>query len=157
VALKRFGQALQRARVRDGIAYVHLGRLPSDQEHIVAQLAEFCLGMAGAEVSAVSGVFGGRLVMSTRALRTDAQLGERLREKFSSYGSAGGHPVMAKVVLRLRAWKADHPFADDRQIERAVFNALRDALRAEWRGRRAGAADARNWNSAAFRTAESGE
>ena len=43
--------------MRNGLAYVHLGLLPADQEHIVAQLAEFCLGMAGAEISAVSGVF----------------------------------------------------------------------------------------------------
>jgi nanoRNase/pAp phosphatase (c-di-AMP/oligoRNAs hydrolase) len=129
LALKRFGQALQRARVRDGLAYLHLGRLPEDQEHIVAQLAEFCLGMAGAEVSAVSGVFGTKLVMSTRALSPDARLGDRLRAIFLSYGSAGGHPVMAKTVVELAAWRKDHPFDDERGLERTVLRALRRSLR----------------------------
>jgi len=125
--LKRFGRALETARVRNGLAYVHLGRLPKDQEHIVAQLAEFCLGMLSAEVSAVSGVFGGRLVMSTRALNADARLGARLRLLFGRYGSAGGHPVMAKAVIELSAWKEDHAFADDAQLERSVRAAMRKA------------------------------
>jgi nanoRNase/pAp phosphatase (c-di-AMP/oligoRNAs hydrolase) len=124
LALKRLGQALQHARVRDGLAYVHLGKLPEDQEHIVAQLAEFCLGMAGATVSAVSGVFGSKLVMSTRALSPSAQLGERLRTIFAPYGSAGGHPVMAKTVIDLKAWRADHPFADQKGLKRSVRREL---------------------------------
>lgn len=128
LALKRFGDALQRPRVHDGLAYVHLGRLPEDQEHIVAQLAEFCLGMAGASVSAVSGVFGTNLVMSTRALSPGARLGERLRAEFKRYGSAGGHPVMAKAVMDLEAWRRAHPFTDARSLERTVSRALRKAL-----------------------------
>jgi nanoRNase/pAp phosphatase (c-di-AMP/oligoRNAs hydrolase) len=157
VALKRFGQALQRARVRDGLAYAHLGKLPLDQEHIVAQLADFCLGMAGAEVSAVSGVFGARLVMSTRALSPDAQLGERLRDRFSAYGSAGGHPVMAKVVLRLSKWRKDHPYRDDRELERGVLAALREALQAKRRRRRTGGTDARNWSTSAYEAVATAE
>ncbi len=124
LALRRLGQALQRARVRDGLAYVHLGRLPADQEHIVAQLAEFCLGMEGATISAVSGVFGGNLVMSTRALSPTAQLGERLRTLFLPYGSAGGHPVMAKAVVDLESWRADHQFSDQKGLERTIRRAL---------------------------------
>lgn len=128
LALKRLGQALQHARVQDGLAYVHLGKLPADQEHIVAQLAEFCLGMAGATVSAVSGVFGSKLVMSTRSLSPAAQLGEHLRALFSPYGSAGGHPVMAKTVIDLKAWRADHPSSDQRGLERSVRRVLREEL-----------------------------
>jgi nanoRNase/pAp phosphatase (c-di-AMP/oligoRNAs hydrolase) len=129
VALKRFGQALQHARVHDGLAYVHLGKLPEDQEHIVAQLAEFCLGIAGAEVSAVSGVFGDKLVMSTRALSPNALLGERLRKIFLPYGSAGGHPVMAKTVVDMAAWRKDHPSAGAHGLERSVLRELRRSLR----------------------------
>jgi nanoRNase/pAp phosphatase (c-di-AMP/oligoRNAs hydrolase) len=124
LALRRLGQALQHARVRNGLAYVHLGKLPADQEHIVAQLAEFCLGMAGATVSAVSGVFGSKLVMSTRSLSPSAQLGEHLRAIFARYGSAGGHPVMAKTVVDLKAWRADHPFTDQKGLERSVRREL---------------------------------
>ena len=128
LALERFGQALEHARVHNGLAYVHLGRLPAAQEHIVAQLAEFCLGMAGAEKAVVSGVFGSNLVMSARALSPKARLGERLRAAFARYGSAGGHPVMAKAVLRLTSWRADHPFEDDAALARAVNRSLRRTL-----------------------------
>jgi len=128
LALRRLGQALQRARVRDGLAYVHLGRLPADQEHVVAQLAEFCLGMEGAAISAVSGVFGGNLVMSTRALSPAARLGDRLRSVFLQYGSAGGHPVMAKAVIDLRSWRAEHPFQDQKGLERTIRRALASVL-----------------------------
>ena len=128
LALKRFGQALQHATVRRGIAYLHLGRLPKDQEHVVAQLAEFGLGMKGADVAAVSGVFGRNLVMSTRALSPQAELGERLRAIFDEYGSAGGHPVMAKAVVSLAKWRAAHPFTDERGLERSIWNALQSAL-----------------------------
>jgi len=136
LALKRFGEALQRPRVHGGLAYVHLGRLPEDQEHIVAQLAEFCLGMAGASVSAVSGVFGENLVMSTRALSPEAKLGDRLRAAFKRYGSAGGHPVMAKAVMGLDQWRRDHPFRDTRSLERTVQQALRKALAVSSNGTR---------------------
>jgi nanoRNase/pAp phosphatase (c-di-AMP/oligoRNAs hydrolase) len=128
LALKRLGQALQRARVHDGLAYIHLGKLPADQEHIVAQLAEFCLGMKGATISAVSGVFGSNLVMSTRALSPSARLGDHLRAIFSPYGSAGGHPVMAKAVIDLESWLADHPSRDERGLERTMRRVLREEL-----------------------------
>jgi nanoRNase/pAp phosphatase (c-di-AMP/oligoRNAs hydrolase) len=128
LALRRLGQALQHTRVRDGLAYVHLGRLPADQEHVVAQLAEFCLGMEGATISAVSGIFGANLVMSTRALSASARLGERLRSIFLPYGSAGGHPVMAKAVIELRSWRADHPFEDQKGLERTIRRALAGAI-----------------------------
>jgi hypothetical protein len=80
--------------------------------------------MEGAPVSAVSGVFGSRLVMSTRALSPSARLGDHLRTLFSSYGSAGGHPVMAKTVIDLKSWRADHPFTDQKGLERTVRRAL---------------------------------
>lgn len=131
LALRRFGVALQRARVVGGLAYIHLGRLPEDQEHIVAQLAEFCLGMAGASVSAVSGLFGPNIVMSTRALSPGTRLGERLRAAFMRFGSAGGHPVMAKAVMDIDAWRGAHAFTDERSLERGVLRALRRALAAE--------------------------
>ncbi|HJU64372.1 MAG TPA: hypothetical protein VJ596_01785 [Gemmatimonadaceae bacterium] len=124
LALKRFGKALERVRQRRGLVYVHLGRLPAEQEHIVAQLAEFCLGVEGADVAAVSGIFGGKLVMSTRALWPEARLNEMLRDLFAEYGSAGGHPVMAKAVVKLIEWRKAHPYHDDRELERIVRREL---------------------------------
>jgi nanoRNase/pAp phosphatase (c-di-AMP/oligoRNAs hydrolase) len=125
VVLRRFGRTLERVRVRGGLAYAHLGRLPAEQEHVVAQLAEFCLGMADARVSAVSGVFGDRLILSARAIRESARLGERLRAAFDEYGSAGGHPVMAKAVVRLADWRRAHATGGRRGLERSVMAALR--------------------------------
>ena len=130
LALRRLGRGLETVRVRDGLAYVHLGMLPRDQEHVVAQFAEFCLGIAGAQIGVVSGVFASRLVLSARAIDPRAALGERLHRAFDSYGSAGGHPVMAKAVIRMRDWRAAHPSATGgRALERTVREELQRALR----------------------------
>lgn len=130
LALRRFGHALQQVRVSGGLAFLHLGRLPEHEEHVVAQFADFCLGIADAEVSAVTGLFGPNLVMSARALDPAVRLGERLRVAFGTYGSAGGHPVMAKAVVELAAWRRDHPATDERALARTVLRALRAALAA---------------------------
>jgi hypothetical protein len=114
--------------VRNGLAFVHLGPLPEDQEHIVAQLAEFCLGMAGAEISAVSGVFGGKFAMSLRSLSPNAKLGERIRRRFSAFGSAGGHPMMAKTVVPLPAWRKVHKYNGQEGLARSIRRELVKAL-----------------------------
>ena len=134
--LRRFGVALQRAHVTRGLAHVHLGRLPEDQEHIVAQLAEFCLGIEGANTAVVSGVFHDRVVMSARALWPAAKLGDRLRDSFDRYGSAGGHAVMAKAVIRLADWRRTHEAKGDRGLEMSISRAVRRALAPASRVRR---------------------
>lgn len=126
--LRRFGMALQHTHVRNGVAHAHLGRLPEDQEHVVAQLAEFCLGMEGAEIAVVSGIFHDRVVMSARALWPGARLGDRLREAFDRYGSAGGHAVMAKAVIHLDEWKNAHRVHGDRGVELSVGRAVHRTL-----------------------------
>ena len=128
VPLHRFGAALQTVTSERGVAYLHVGALPKSEEHVVAQFAEFCLGIAGAEISAVSGVFGSQLVMSTRALSPRARLGERLHELFGEYGSAGGHAIMAKAVVRLSDWRADHPYEDDDALADQLGDLLRRQL-----------------------------
>lgn len=128
LALRRLGEALQAATVSRGLVYLHLGTLAASQEHVVAQFAEFALGIAGAEVSVVSGVFGARFVMSARALSGESKLGERLRDAFGPYGSAGGHDIMAKAVVRLAAWRTDHPYRDEAQLVQQMGAALRRAL-----------------------------
>ena len=134
--LRRFGLALQHARVTRGLAHVHLGRLPADEEHVVAQLAEFCLGMNGASIAVVSGIFGDRVVMSARALWPGAKLGDRLREAFDQYGSAGGHAVMAKAVIHVADWRRAHDAHGDRGLELSIGRAIRRALLPASRARR---------------------
>jgi nanoRNase/pAp phosphatase (c-di-AMP/oligoRNAs hydrolase) len=136
--LRRFGLALEHAHVTRGLAHVHLGRLPEDQEHIVAQLAEFCLGMEGANIAVVSGIFHDRVVMSARALRPAAKLGDRLREAFDRYGSAGGHAVMAKAVIRVADWRRTHEAHGDRGLEMSIARAVRRALAPASRAGRSG-------------------
>lgn len=126
--LRRLGLGLQDVTAEQGVAYLHLGELPRSEEHVVAQFAEFCLGVAGAEISVVSGIFGTKLVMSSRALSESACLGDKLRELFGEYGSAGGHAIMAKAVVRLAAWREDHPFKSDDELATQLGEILRDAL-----------------------------
>lgn len=134
--LRRFGLALQHATVQRGLAHVHLGRLPADQEHIVAQLADFCLGMEGAQIAVVSGLFQDRFVLSARALSSSAKLGPRLREAFGNYGSAGGHAVMAKAVISVREWRSSHTAQGERGLEQSLARAIRRALAPQSRASR---------------------
>ena len=134
--LRRFGLALQHARVTRGLAHVHLGRLPADEEHVVAQLAEFCLGMDGASIAVVSGMFRDRVVMSARALWPAAKLGDRLRDAFDQYGSAGGHAVMAKAVIHIADWRRTHDVHGDRGLDLSIARAVRRALLPASRSRR---------------------
>ncbi len=127
-ALRSFGEALGRARVKDGLAYLHLGRLPAAEEHVVAQFADFALGMREAEIAVVSGIFGRRLVMSARALRPSAQLGDRLRAAFGEFGSAGGHPVMAKAVVRAAQLRRRLAVRDDADLQRKIRRMLERVL-----------------------------
>ena len=57
-----------------------------------------------------------------------ARLGDHLRERFLSYGSAGGHPVMAKAVVDLAAWRADHAYHGPNGLEHAIRRELLRAL-----------------------------
>jgi hypothetical protein len=84
--------------------------------------------MEGATISVVSGIFHDRVVMSARALWPAAKLGDRLRDAFDRYGSAGGHAVMAKAVIRLADWRRTHEAHGDRGVEMSIARAVRRGL-----------------------------
>ncbi len=128
-ALRRFGRALQGNTVRHGVAYVYLGRMNRQEEHVVAQFADFCLGFEGARMAAVCAMFDQHLIISTRALSPDARLGEKLRETFGDFGSAGGHPVMAKAVIRVADWKRARRITQPSGVEPSIRRALLAALK----------------------------
>jgi hypothetical protein len=63
-----------------------------------------------------------------RSLSPNAKLGERIRERFSAFGSAGGHPMMAKTVVPLVEWKKVHPFRSQEGLGRTIRRELVKAL-----------------------------
>ena len=73
---------------------------------------------------------------SARALWPEAKLGDRLREAFHRYGSAGGHAVMAKAVIRLDDWRRTHEARGERGLEMSITRAVRRALAPASRVRR---------------------
>ena len=66
--------------------------------------------------------------MSLRSLSPNARLGERIRRRFSAFGSAGGHPMMAKTVVPLPAWRKAHAFANQDALARSIRRELVKAL-----------------------------
>ena len=114
-----------------GSRIVHLGLLPADQEHIVAQLAEFCLGMAGAEISAVSGVFAREvrdepaLALAEReARRANSQALQRIRKR--GRASDDGEDRRAAAGLEEGA-PVHEPGSARPQIRRELVKALTES------------------------------
>ncbi|GAB4222600.1 MAG: hypothetical protein Kow0062_20770 [Acidobacteriota bacterium] len=97
--LTSFADGLRAARIEDRVIFSHLG--PVSREDIIPQLADFCLQVEGVDWSAVSGVFGGELIISIRNVGYVQRAGAVVKAAFGDLGPAGGHRSMAKALLPL--------------------------------------------------------
>ncbi|WP_025322080.1 DHH family phosphoesterase [Deferrisoma camini] len=97
--LPSLSHALNHARIVDDILFAHLG--PLTREDVVPFIADFGLEVEAVEWSVVSGIYGGKLVISVRSYGTGRSAGEVVKAAFESFGSAGGHKAMAKAVIPL--------------------------------------------------------
>ncbi|GAB6061627.1 DHH family phosphoesterase [Deferrisoma palaeochoriense] len=97
--LPALSQALAHTQIVDDILFAHLG--PLTREDVVPFIADFGLEIEGVEWSVVSGIYGGKLVISVRSFGTGRSAGEVTKAAFEAFGSAGGHKAMAKAVIPL--------------------------------------------------------
>lgn len=102
-SLVAFSRALRDLDLTRGLAYVHLGAV--EREDVIPQMAELSLQLEGAEWSAVTGLFGGNLVLSVRNAGYQRAAGAVVKGLFDDVGSAGGHQAMARAVVPLRAFR----------------------------------------------------
>jgi nanoRNase/pAp phosphatase (c-di-AMP/oligoRNAs hydrolase) len=114
-------------RLADGVMFVHLG--PVGYPELVAQFADFCLQVEGAEWSVVSGLVNGELHVSVRNVGWVRAAGEVVRDAFGDLGGAGGHRSMAKAVVRLRDWRAAGLSVDERAMSETIATRFLAALR----------------------------
>lgn len=102
-AMRAFGRALSGLIVRDGLAVAHVGALSSDDVHILADLADFCLSIDGVSWVAVGAYVGGDLTVTLRHLGDDGPgAGVLARRLAVPGGQGGGHATMARLVLPAR-------------------------------------------------------
>ncbi|MDO9529385.1 MAG: DHH family phosphoesterase [Syntrophales bacterium] len=113
-----FIKALKKYQLVDKVLFAHIGRV--QKEDIIPRLADFCLQIAGAEWSVVSGLFRGNLVISTRNVGHVKSAGEVVKRIFSDSSIAGGHRTMAKVVIPVKDFKKLLGFTDNRDIANRI-------------------------------------
>jgi len=98
-----FIRALKRQKLIEKVLFTHIGRVK--KEDIIPRLADFCLQMAGAEWSVVSGLFQRNLVISIRNVGYVKSAAEIVKKVFTDTSVAGGHRTMAKAVIPIRDFK----------------------------------------------------
>jgi nanoRNase/pAp phosphatase (c-di-AMP/oligoRNAs hydrolase) len=126
-ALEMLAQAIKRRQLIEGVLFCHLG--PVAYVDLIPQFADFFLQVEGAEWSVVSGIVGDELHVSVRNGGHVRSAGEVVREAFGTLGAAGGHRSMAKAVIRLGDWRAEHGDTSADSVRDRVVERFRRALR----------------------------
>ncbi|MGH7460724.1 MAG: DHH family phosphoesterase [Longimicrobiales bacterium] len=98
---RAFGQAVAGLLFLDDLAVAYLGKLPADQSHILADVADFCLAIEEATWAAAGAIVEGNLVINLRHLGGAPGAGSLARALSLAGGSGGGHAAMARAVLPL--------------------------------------------------------
>jgi nanoRNase/pAp phosphatase (c-di-AMP/oligoRNAs hydrolase) len=117
-AFRAFAHALSRIDLREGLAYVHLGKV--EREDVIPQMAELALQLEGAEWSVASGLVGPNLVLCVRNAGYQKAAGSVVYTLFGDLGSAGGHQAMAKAVVPLKAFRKKYGSTRPARIESVV-------------------------------------
>lgn len=131
---RRFFSILGRG-IRDAAQYrrviiAHLGQL--DVPDRVSQVAEFLLTYRRARWCFTSGRYKGRLHVSLRTVRTDAQAGEVLRAIFDRRKDAGGHGAIAGGSCRVGLQAPEATWSEcERRLTERLLRRLRIPARVE--------------------------
>jgi nanoRNase/pAp phosphatase (c-di-AMP/oligoRNAs hydrolase) len=126
--LRALGRALARARVRDGVHLLVLGRV---REDVIPQVADMALQAEGCEWAVAAGIVGRDLVFSVRNVGYVRAAGDVVRSVVEGLGVGGGHRSMAKGIIPLKAFRAIYGRATRVQIESALFDAFSRAIHAD--------------------------
>ncbi|MGQ0561645.1 MAG: DHH family phosphoesterase [Gemmatimonadota bacterium] len=99
---RMYGAALMHTTTRTAVAATFLGEIADADAHVLADIADFCLGLQEITWSVAGAIINDRLVLTIRCL--GGGNGARvLAELFAEDGgSGGGHDTMARVVLPLQ-------------------------------------------------------
>lgn len=115
-------RGVRRARARRGLIFSHLNVVQNPD--IVAQVTEFLLTYKGTNWSLCTGRYKGRLHVSLRSSKQNAQAGEVLRDIFPKRKQAGGHDVIAGGSLKIgenaknKVWRKAEQVLIERLLKR---------------------------------------
>jgi nanoRNase/pAp phosphatase (c-di-AMP/oligoRNAs hydrolase) len=126
--LRALGRALSRARVRDGVHLLVLGRV---REDVIPQVADMALQAEDADWAIAAGVVGSDLVFSVRNVGHVRAAGDVVRSVVEGLGVGGGHRSMAKGIIPLKTFRDFYGNTRREQIESALFDAFMRAIHEE--------------------------
>ena len=126
--LRALGRALSRARVRDGVHLLTLGRV---REDVIPQVADMALQAEDADWAIAAGVVGSDLVFSVRNVGHVRAAGDVVRSVVEGLGVGGGHRSMAKGIIPLKAFREIYGNTRREQVESALFDAFMRAIHEE--------------------------
>jgi|YelNatPaOPRAMG01_1025707.scaffolds.fasta_scaffold13934_4 nanoRNase/pAp phosphatase (c-di-AMP/oligoRNAs hydrolase) len=121
------GRGIHQATLHRRLLVSHLG--PVETPDLVSQVAEFLLAYRGATWCFVTGRHKGRLHVSLRTNRLEAEAGQLLREAFDNPKQAGGHGPIAGGSCRVgrdapeEAWQAKEQAIQLRLMKRLRISA----------------------------------
>ena len=123
--LRCIAQLTDRIEVVGRFVHVHAGDVPRDD--LVPTAADFLLGLAEAQWTAVSGILGDTVTISVRNLGNQRSAGDLVQQIYGPLGSAGGHRSAAKAVLPLAAVRKLHGNPNGPEFARRLFRPLWEA------------------------------
>ncbi len=125
-------RCVREAVMRQRLIVSHLG--PVNAPEMVAQMTEYLLTYDRASWAFCTGRYKGRLHMSLRTSRADAQAGEVLRDIVDNRKTAGGHSVIAGGSFLVGVKKNDEEWKQrELTLQSRLVKRLRLARRTEFR------------------------
>jgi nanoRNase/pAp phosphatase (c-di-AMP/oligoRNAs hydrolase) len=95
----RFGTALRHADCEDDLCVCVLGRLGTEEAHLLADVADFCLGIEHVTWSVAAALLDDDVVLTIRHAGTGPGAGALARAITRQGGRGGGHATMARAAL----------------------------------------------------------
>ena len=104
---QRYGEALANLMAKDDVALVFLGRIDESEAHVLAEIADFCLGLAEITWAVAAAVVDDKLVLTVRNLGGgEAGAGDLAKDLTQHGGNGGGHDTMARATLPIeQTWR----------------------------------------------------
>jgi nanoRNase/pAp phosphatase (c-di-AMP/oligoRNAs hydrolase) len=96
---RAYGAALRHIASDGDLAAAFLGAVHEDDTHVLADVADFCLGLEEITWAIAGGIIDDNLILNVRYLGGGGGAGALVKEIIRDGGTGGGHDIMARAVL----------------------------------------------------------
>jgi nanoRNase/pAp phosphatase (c-di-AMP/oligoRNAs hydrolase) len=122
-------RALEGYVARRHCIYVHLGDVKSPDN--LVHVADFFLKIDSVDMTAVSGVHNGKLIIIIRSVGLRSHAGKAAEKVFGLLGSAGGHKTMARAEIAMTTMHEHLVATDHLALGRFVMHNLQHSPKAK--------------------------